>query len=66
MNRIYSEVYNKTLPDDPTKRQSLETQLFAFQQATEEATGEDACVHNIPASAWFFFTVMTVSVSSMN
>jgi hypothetical protein len=59
MNQIYSDVFNKTLPEDPTNRQLLEAKLFAYRQATEEATGGGACELNIPASAWFFFTVMT-------
>lgn len=59
MDSIYDDEYNKTLPENATKREVLETELFAYRTATSEASGGSACEPNIPASAWFFFTVMT-------
>jgi len=37
----------------------LADRIRAYQRSLEEATGRGLCIANSPASAWFWFTVMT-------
>jgi len=55
--RLYQEYYNSFSQD--TSLPPAEVRALASGEAARDASGGDACVLNVPAAAWFWFTVQT-------
>mmetsp|Transcript_18142 Transcript_18142/g.49512 ORF Transcript_18142/g.49512 Transcript_18142/m.49512 type:complete len:569 (+) Transcript_18142:97-1803(+) len=54
--RLWDEYYRELRAQDVSVREAIRT---ATANSTREASGGSSCDYNLPASAWFWFTVQT-------